>query len=281
MLELTGLGSVLRGIGLLYWLLAFGAIGFAIWKGETWKSKALWAGIWIVLFGLWPTKVAIEHAQRQAYAREAWAYFKKKCATEAGEKIYKTFTGVKSVLVIKPLPPATEKDLYDQHWYGDPYSDANTYKRAESAARHLVMTWRHSSGTGIQRGLEFVEIKDETGDGYIRIHRPLSNDKGTAREFIKQPASKFGVAWEDLSTPEDRKYWVAASRFRVVDLKDNSVIADRIGYLIEAGFGSTAGQRRPWQTARGIGPNGMSCPNAHEATDQWFITKVFKQVESN
>ncbi len=29
MLELTGMGSVLRGIGVLYWLLAIGAIAIA------------------------------------------------------------------------------------------------------------------------------------------------------------------------------------------------------------------------------------------------------------
>ncbi len=275
MLELTGMGTVLRGLGGLYWLLAIGAVSLALWKVKGWQRKTLWTGVAVVVFGFLPVKGIVEKAKRDAYEREAWAYFKKKCETEAGEKIYKRFTGVKSVLVVKPLPPATEKNLYDQFWYGDPYSNAYTYKRAQSAARHLTMPWRHRSGAGIQKGLAFVEMKNESGDGYIRIHRPLSNDKGATTEDIQQPASKFGVAWEDISTPEDRKYWVAGSRFRVVDLADNSVVAERIGYLIEAGFGSVAGQRRPWQTARGIGPNGRSCPDAHDATDQWFITSVF------
>ena len=63
----------------------------------------------------------------------------------------------------------------------------------------------------------------------------------------------------------------------VIDLADNSIVAERIGYLIETGFGSTVGQRRPWLTARGFGPTGRSCPYAGDATDQWFITNVFKQ----
>ena len=277
MLELTGMGSALRGLGFLYWLLALGAIAFALLKGKGARGKAIWTTVAVLVFGFLPAKAMVEQMQRDAYAREAWAYFKKKCETEAGEKIYKTFSGVKSVLVVKPLPPATEKDLYDQFWYGDPYSDANTYKRAESAARHLVMMWKHRSGTGVQNGLNFVELKNEFGSGYIRIHRPLSNDKSTSTEIIQRSTSRFGVEWEDISTPEDRKHWVAGSRFRVIDLSDKSVVAERIGYLIEAGFGSTAGQRRPWQTARGIGPNGRSCPDAHDATDQWFITSVFKQ----
>jgi len=280
MLELTGFGSVLRGIGILYWLLAIGAVGLAVWKGKTWQRKALWAGVAIAAFGFLPAKVMIEKAQKDAYAHEAWAYFKKKCDTEAGGKIYKTYTGVKSVLVVKPLPPATEKDLYDQFWYGDPYTNATPVAdRGISAARRLAADWRHRTGNGVQRGLDFVEIKNDSGEGYTRIYRAESNDKLPVKEQIEKPISRFGVAWEDISTSGDRKYWVAGSRFRVIDLADKSVVAERIGYLIEAGFGSTSGQRRPWLTARGIGPNGQSCPAAHDATDQWFITSVFKQKE--
>jgi len=286
MLELTGVASILRGISILYWILALGTLALVLWKVRPWWGKAIGTAIVVGVFGYLPVqesieanKLALEKKAREAYAREAWAYFKKKCETEAGEKIYKTFTGVKSVLVVKPLPTATEKDLFDQFWYGDPYSDANTYKRAESAALRLVMDWKHRGGTGTQKGLDFVEIKNESSNGYTRIHRPLSNDKRAIKEPIQQPVSKFGVAWEDMSTPEDRKFWVAGSRFRVIDLADNSVVAERIGFLIEAGFGSAASQRRPWLTARGIGPNGRSCPDAHDATDQWFITSVFKQEE--
>lgn len=277
MLELTGFGSVLRGIGLLYWVLAIGAVFLAIRYGKGTRGKVIWATVAIAVFGYLPGKAMIEQHQRDTYAKEAWAYFKKLCDEKSGEKIYKTHTGVKSVLVVKPLPPATEKDLYDQFWYGDPYSDASTYKRAESSSRHLVMYWKHRSAVGIQKGLDFVEIKNESGNEYMRIQSPPSPQQGTTIESIRQPVSKFGLVWEDISTPDDRKYWVAGSRLRVINLTDNSVVAERIGYLIEAGFGSTSGQRRPWQTARGVGPNGRSCPDAHDATDQWFLTSVFKQ----
>ena len=114
MLELSGMGSVLRGIGILYWLLAIGTVGLAIWKGRNWQRKALWAAIAIAAFGFLPAKAMIEQYQRNAYSHEAWAYFRKLCDEKSGEKIYKTFTEVKSVLVLKPLPPATDKDHYDQ-----------------------------------------------------------------------------------------------------------------------------------------------------------------------
>lgn len=234
-----------------------------------------------VLCGLLPACAATTAPDKpdDAYVKAAWAYFKNKCETEAGEKIYKTFTGVKSVLVVKPLPPATEKDLFDQFWMGDPYSNATPWsKRGDTAARRLTGDSRRPDGV-IQRGLDFVEIKSQFNSEYVRINRAVSNDRESMREPIRQPTSRFGVAWEDISKPEDRNYWVAGSRLSVIDLTDNSVVAERVGFLIEAGFGETAGQRRPWLSSRGIGPNGRSCPDATDYSDQRFISNVFKLDE--
>ena len=276
MLELTGMGSVLRGLGVLYWLLATGAIALALWKGKTPKLKAIWTAVAIVVFGFLPVKEMIEQARRDAFAREAWAYFTKKCDTEAGEKIYKTYSGVKSVLVVKPLPPASEKDLFDQFWYGDPYSGSAHSDRGFHEAATLTSYSRRAGE--LVRGLEFVEIKTQSGEGYKRVTRPSSVNGRWHVDNIEKPTSRFGVAWEDISTPEDRKYWVAGSRLSVIDLRDNSLVAERIGYLIEAGFGSTAGQRRPWLTSRG--PR-TTCPPllGGAYSDNWFITKVFRQDE--
>lgn len=283
MLELTGLGTVLRGIGLLYWLLAIGAVALAIWKGKNWQRKTLWAGVAIAVFGFLPVKGLIEQARRDVYAREAWTYFKKKCETEAGEKIYKTYIGVKSVLVIKPLPPATEKDLFDRYWYGDPYSDATPWnQRAELAASRLAWSNGPISPTERGGGFDFVESVISAKEGERKKFIKYSYPKGArdhTGEFIESPVSRFAISWEDISTSEDRKYWVAASRLRAIDLADNTIVAERIGFLIEAGFGSTSGGRRPWLAARGLGQNGRSCPDVHDYSDRWFLLKVFKPTE--
>ena len=282
MLELTGMGGVLRGIGILYWMLAIGAVSLAVWKGKTWQRKALWAGVAIAAFGFLPAKVMIEKAQKDAYAHEAWAYFKKKCDTEAGEKIYKTYFGVKSVLILKPLPPATEKDLYGQFWYGDPYSNATPWeKRGESAALLLASRTAPIAYGKKGRGYDFVEMQADSSSVVIRYLYPAGLQQH-ATSTSDKPESRFGISWEDISTPEDRKYWVAGSRLSVIDLTDKSVIAERIGYLIESGFGSTIGERRPWLAARGFGPNGRSCPDAHDYSDRWFLLKVLKpELESS
>jgi hypothetical protein len=278
MVELTVLGDVLRAISVLYWLLALGVLALVLWKMKGRRAKSVSALAVVAVFGWLPANQAYEAQQRLNYSREAWAYFKKLCDERAGEKIYKTYTGVKSVLVVKPLPPASDKDHFDQFWYGDPYSGSATSVRARWAATALTLSSRRP--TGVKPGLEFVEMKVEV-DGvtrYQRINRPVSNNQMAKVEFIETPISRFGISWEDISTPHDRRYWVAGSRLRVIDLTDNSIIAERIGFFIEAGFGSRAGARRPWLTSRG--PN-TTCPPlaGGDYSDQWFITSALKDGE--
>jgi hypothetical protein len=119
MVELTVLGDVLRAISVLYWLLALGVLALVLWKMKGRRAKSVSALAVVAVFGWLPANQAYEAQQRLNYSREAWAYFKKLCDERAGEKIYKTYTGVKSVLVVKPLPPASDKDHFDQFWYGD------------------------------------------------------------------------------------------------------------------------------------------------------------------
>jgi len=280
MLDLTGMGSVLRGIGFLYWALAVGALGAALYFGKGARGKIIWGAIVLAVFGYLPGQALIEQHQRDTYAKEAWAYFKKKCETEAGEKIYKTYTGVKSVLVVKPLPPATEKDLYDQFWYGDPYSNASALQnRGELHAGTLIRDRKFIDGRG-NIGLKFFEQKQLVGnrDEYQRIEPTNTPPYFTSKTVVEKPASRFGIIWEDLSNSEARKHWVAGSRLRVIDLVDNSLVAERTGFFIETGFGSTTGQRRPWQTSRG--PR-TTCPAVNNGTfeDRWFILKVLVPVE--
>jgi len=88
MLELTGLASVLREMTVLYWLLTAGALALVWWKARRWWGKAVGALIVICVFGYVPAQRLIEANKREAYAREAWAYFKKLCDEKSGEKIY-------------------------------------------------------------------------------------------------------------------------------------------------------------------------------------------------
>jgi hypothetical protein len=286
MLELSGMGGILRAIPYIYWSLAITALVLVAWKVKRGTNKAIGIAVVILVFGYLPAQGWLDAKKREAeaqkgeaYAREAWAYFKKKCDADAGEKIYKTFTDVKSVLVVKQLPPANDNALSDQFWLGDPYSNATPGERASSAALRLASQTLPASFGNEGRGFDFVESSTADTNNLVRYsYRREQGEWREAREIqpIDRPASRFGISWQDESTPEDRKYWVARSHLRIVDLTDDSIVAERIGYLIEPGFGSTRGQRLPWLAGRG--PK-STCPEAHDYSDRWFVLKVLKPAE--
>ena len=74
----------------------------------------------------------------------------------------------------------------------------------------------------------------------------------TTREFTldKLPAPgampRYGVTNDDISTKEERDYWIAGSSLRVIDLHTNEVMAERIGYMMDRGQGDKGGGRSPW-----------------------------------
>ena len=274
-LELAVLRSVLQSVGALYWLLAAGAVLLALTKGRRARSRAAWAAFAVAVFAVWPGTLYVEQYHRAVYERAAWAYFKKKCETEAGEKIYKTFTGVKSVLVIKPLPPATEKDNFDQFWYGDPYSSSPHSQRGLLEAAILASPVAPVSYGKPGRGFDFVEVKHGGAEPLLKLRYPSDPKSGYVSVSIEQHTSRFAVSWEDISTPEDRKYWVGGSRLRITDRLQGDTIAERVGYLIEPGFGSREFGRRPWLVARS---HKTSCPSitSESYQDRFFILKVLK-----
>ena len=60
---------------------------------------------------------------------------------------------------------------------------------------------------------------------------------------------RYGVTYDDISTREDRDFWIAGSSLRVIDLQTNEVMAERIGYMMDRAQGNTSGRRAPWPLA--------------------------------
>lgn len=282
MLELTGIAPVLRALGILYWALAAAAIAAALWLPKKSPHKAGAALLVAGVFAVLPVKNWVEHREREAYAQAAWAHFRKLCAEKAGEKIYKTFTGVKSVLVVKPLPPATEKDLYDQYWMGDPFSAPAHSQRGILEAVRMAGTQKFLPPfEHFEVGFDFVElVRGDASAPELLVLRRIPDPPYWSSQPTKAQASQFGISWEDISTTEDRRYWIAGSRLAILDLTNNTVVAERIGFFIEAGLGSKSGARRPWLSSRG--PR-TTCPPLvnGDYDDRWFVLKVLRPTRGN
>ena len=101
------------------------------------------------------------------------------------------------------------------------------------------------------------------------------------------PPPRYGVTYDDISTREERNYWIAGSSLKVIDLQTNEVVAERIGYMMDSGQGNTSGGRSPWLAAADHACPGFqrnpfrAIPAGHGASAQAiqtldFVEKVLK-----
>ena len=197
-------------------------------------------------------------SERQITARTMW---QERCK-KSGEFIHKTVDGVEGVILLKLRPDEFNRD--DQFKMSDPYGqDMDTRGREyiESFLRDSFQGGRsHDTLPPRQRmAYLFVEATDPTdGKRYRYTGRVVDRwetDKSYLKgslEFIsdKQPApatsARYGVTYEDISTRQEREYWIAGSSLKVIDLQTGEVMAERIGYMYDRGQGNRSGGRAPW-----------------------------------
>ena len=286
MLEHSWLGDALRAGGMLIFLMYWGAaLGLAYFVWNWFKKPMIAPGLLVIAlaFGYLPFTIYQERKAREEYVTAAWAHFNKLCKEKAGIKVYKTVKGVESVLITKPRPKvsADERELFDQFWRGDPYGGIAHRDGTKLIAAELFGSYApHDNRTGtwpVQKSpiLKFVEAASEPqnlGLEFVRYARSESAEEIEMRP-VEGAVSKFAVEWSDVSSDQDRNFWIAASHWKVLDRKSGEVIGERMGFAIEPGFGSRAGARRPWLFAL---RQGNSCPPIEHSHNQIFIRKIFE-----
>ena len=234
----------------------------------------------LALFGIVPESHALSameqkrsRAEFEKYREAAWAHFRKRCTENAGEKVYRTVDHVEGIYLERPRQRPSDADLRNQHWMGDPYGLV-VYPPAE-ISRYLnylnkdgVPTKRITS----RRGFDYVTVPRKDGK-FLQYRLDDGSDRLIVAVLDTQP-SRYSVTWKDISTEEDRKYWVAGGRLQVIDRRTNELLGERIGYVLESGFGATGGGRVPWLVAQR-----NACPpiRRNVAKDRLFVDKVLKQ----
>ncbi|WP_326540257.1 hypothetical protein [Pseudorhodoferax sp.] len=208
----------------------------------------------------------------------AMAMWKERCETKSGVFIHKTVEGVEGVYLVNVR---THKDNHnqgerpeDQFRLSDPYGKDGT---GDDYILNFLRGYYHQrpreTPVGPDEppriGYRFVEAIDPK-DGKLyrftgRVEQPWLRDKSYGewvRQFvldrtpIAQRTTRYGVKFEDISTREEREYWIAGSSLKVIDLQTNEVLAERIGYMVDWAQGSRAGQRQPWTFAADL-----ACPS--------------------
>lgn len=125
-----------------------------------------------------------------------------------------------------------------------------------------------SKRTDYPSGYLFVDALDEKNvvryRYNARIEEPWQKNKKFLKGYFRSTLEKmpsienpprYGITYEDISTDEDRRYWIAGSSLKIVDLQTSAIIAERIGYMFDPAQGSKMDGREPWLMAAGF-----ACP---------------------
>ncbi len=213
----------------------------------------------------------------QSQQTAAQRLFDMRCAG-AGEFIYRTAANVDGVFLLKLREKRSSfseqfsmDDPYGSDLSGDGYIKSFLKGKYENSGRPDLAARAYSF-------VEVFDLKDGKQYRYSGYRKIVGRQEATApnvkinlrndpnydlniyenalsRVGIKSPRSNYGVTYADISTVEDRRNWIAGSRLQVIELSTKSVIAERIGYMMDPGQGETGGGRSPWLQAAGY-----ACP---------------------
>lgn len=304
-LDLTSFGAVFSAIGILYWLLAAGALWLAIRYSPTRWLKVIAGLIVAAVFGYfpithhWQQRQAIEVASNRVAKAEAM--FAERCK-KSGVFIHRTAENVEGIFLMKIRPRDINlgaqfklDDPYGRTYGGDGYFESFFWGRNEM---HVL----DNTKRGGYRYVEAVDPKDGKRYRYTGSIREVTRNTSIqiggdgkttfkAKDFVvdKFPAPgampRYGVTYDDISTREEREYWIAGSSLKVIDLQTNEVMAERIGYMIDRGQGSESGGRSPWLFAADnacpmFGPEQVGVPRSFYQPPQTrdFVERILKPI---
>ncbi|MBK6638112.1 MAG: hypothetical protein IPG34_10870 [Rhodocyclaceae bacterium] len=198
----------------------------------------------------------------------AEAMFTERCK-KAGVFIHRTAENVEGVFLLKVRPENEDPDFDDQFRLNDPYG-------RDLGGDGYIMTFlygRDAQGSITERnivkpGYRYVDAINPTDSKRYRYKGAIKEVEvkssiligGTGNTFkttkfvldktpAPDPSPRYGVTYEDISTPEEREHWIAGSSLKVIDLQTNEVMAERIGYMMDHGQGNNSGGRSPWLLA--------------------------------
>lgn len=297
LIEFTGFGDLLRMVGILFWLLVIATLVAALVMPKTRKGKIIAVLVIVGLFAAFPGRWAWQEKQRRDAARARYetaeAMFQERCK-KAGEFIHRTAEDVEGVFLLKLRPGVINLGL--QYEMDDPYGDdlrgegyIGTFLRARNDEGFLdamkVGGYRYIDAVDPKDGVRYRytgSIKEVThtssimmgGDGKTKFKsKEIVLDKLPAPDS----APRYGVTYDDISTREERDYWIAGSSLKVIDLSTNEVMAERIGYMMDSGQGNASGGRQPWSFAR----QNACPPKPYPQQTRNFVEKILRPIQRN
>jgi hypothetical protein len=261
----------------------------------------IFVGLLSACSGMAENTASREAAQERRVKAEAM--FQERCK-KSGVFIHRTAENVEGILLLKLRPDGINRG--DQYKMNDPYGHApfgDDYIKnfflepafeSNKYAKPDVIKEIHQKYHGY-RYVDTIDPQDGRRYRYTgRTEEPWQKNKSYLKGYTRfvldktlapDPAPRYGVTYEDISTRQERDYWIAGSSLKVIDLQTNEVIAERIGYMMDPGQGNRSGGRAPWLMAANYAcpsfkPSGARVPGTTYQLGQTrnFVTKVLKPI---
>lgn len=204
---------------------------------------------------IWMQQNTPEAREARTRYETAKAIFDERCK-QAGEKIYRTASGVEGITLLSVYPRASTTPSYNS--YRDPmWPDAALPEQwrgkgyissfLDARSRLLVKVEDDSEFIGFQ----YVDVL-EPEHQYQRYQWNIPEKADDPDEYLlvtplTEPTSRYAVHYEALVDPADRQYWVAGAKVTVIDQQNNEVMATKTWYALEPGQGATGNFRWPWR----------------------------------
>ena len=222
-------------------------------------------------------KAAVIQQESKEKEDHARAIYEERCKS-AGVFIHRTAENVDGVFLMKvrkeyALRRKDMEDPYGQDETKDDYIQTFLAGRDEKEKLQIMYGYVEEKPVEVTPGYRIVDAIDPKDGQRYRYKRTFvlvpwdellwkQNIREMIRKnpnfeiptrkklvLVKEPATapfpRYGVIYEDISTPEDREYWVAGSSLKVIDLETNEVMAERIGYMFDPAQGEK-GWGDPW-----------------------------------
>lgn len=251
--------SLLTAVGMGYLVFALVAVVSAFTLPKRLISRIVLTVVVVVIVSAPLLHSRQQYQQAQAEAEqarqrleEARLLFEERCKG-AGERIVERVTGVEGIRILK-LRSNKYLNLQDQFTLEDPYG----YDFDAKGNVHSMLWPRRPDGeldSSIREGpaYRYVIYPGSSGGDLMQAELGPGVLQNGAIEVITFPAKespRYGVTYEDISTPKDREFWIAGSSLKVVDLTTGKTIAERVGWMMDPGQGDKSGWRSPWEGAR-------------------------------
>jgi hypothetical protein len=192
----------------------------------------------------------------------------------SGEFISRTVPGIEGILLMKLRP--TDHSPYNQNAvdpYGYDFDWVSRGKPPPYISTFLIGKdengFLQETRPIVKSGYKYVDATDSNDGKRYRYTGALKDVTHTSSILIGGDGKTKFVTRDFVVERE-----IARSSLRIIDLKTNEVIAERIGYMVDFAQGATPGGRQPWTFARKN--KGWSCPelNSQSYGARRFVEKV-------